>query len=272
MIYDDSVKLYAVSPWKEMGFGVPAFGDNVVMANRAIANLVDEMGRAQLGIMTHIDARRRKPPSLNTMVRLFKLLRRVYNILASRKVAYNERRLEGGHASPSTIDFILHPVPYFNTQYVKNKWLATYNEYVMVALSHMIQHSDNALPFDITEELASEVWQWLKRVKVMAATELLLVPREEAEKDEWWPDDNLFAEYDPLKVVTAFEALDDPGPFEYWTEDHLRPLIIGIPAAVIKVEDVVRPNPLHSGAASTGNSGQEGAGAGTGVVIPPPEV
>ena len=269
ILNDDRVLIYDVEPWRGFGFGVPSWGDNPVTVNAAMAELVDEIGRVQLGIMTHLDARRRKPPSRNTMERLFKLLNRIYTVLNARAVSYNQRRLEAGHTDSPVSPFILHPVPYFNRQYVKNRWLREYNRLVMVGLSHAMQHSDNVEPFAITLEFAQEVWQYFREIKRLAAMELLLVPREQAEDDNWWPDASVFDSYDPLKVITTFEWLDDPEPLGGWTEDDLKPLLAGIPATQIRV--AVPPTVRRTVGESGGGEPQASAeSTGSGLGTPEP--
>lgn len=87
LYYTDRVLLYDVEPWNKYGFGVPNFGDNIATQNHSIHKLVDEIGRIQLSIATHTDARMTTPPSMNTVKRLCKAVNRVRTVLSSRQRA-----------------------------------------------------------------------------------------------------------------------------------------------------------------------------------------
>ena len=145
MFGTDQVLLYNVEPWSKLGFGVPNFGDNLHTVNMQAHRLADEIGQLQLYIMTHVDVLRTRPPSRNTIERLGRLMNRVRNVLAGRAKEYSELRVEPGHGSPAPKPWTIHPVPYFNGPIVRNGWLAEYNEYCMLALTNLYQHTDNTL-------------------------------------------------------------------------------------------------------------------------------
>lgn len=227
----DRVMLYDVEPWNNLGFGVPNFGDNVGTLNTAIAGLVDEIGKAQLFIMLSSDAMKWKPPSRNTIERIAKLINRVNTVLGGRARAMNELKLEPGHASPAPEIFNIHPVPYFPSDILRNRWLKEYNAYVMIALSNMMQHSDGNDTLNVTLEFAQEVWKWFREIKILMGTELLLLPKAVVEPDTFLFTDAHYQAYDPMAVVLNMESADTPSAI--WglpTEDDVRPLFIGIPA------------------------------------------
>lgn len=242
MFGTDRTLLFNVQPWAGLGFGVPNFGENVDTINSALAGLVDEIGKAQLYIMLSNDAMRWKPPSRNTIERLAKLITRVQTVLGGRQQAYNELRLEGIHASPAVEIFTIHPCPFFTSDILRNRWLKEYNNYVMIALSNLMQHSDNQVPLTVTKELAEQVFQWFKTIRVLMATELLLIDSKTAAADDFVFTQAMFDAYDPMKVVTDFEAMDTPGNLRGLpTEDDVRPLFVGYPANVIKASLVQAP-------------------------------
>lgn len=227
----DRVMLYNVQPWSDLGFGSPNFGENVGTVNNAVARLVDEVGKTQLFIMMGTDAMRWKAPSRNTIERLAKLLMRVQTILSGRARKNSDLLLEAGHATPDQNIFMIHPCPYFPSEVLRNPWLKEYNNLVMIALANMMQHSDNNLPLNVTEAFAKDVWQWFREIKILLGTELLLLPRSEVEKDEFVFTDAHFSAYDSSKVIINMEAADTPSNiFGLYTEDDLRPLLVGIPA------------------------------------------
>lgn len=109
MFRNDRVLLYDVEPWAGLGFGVPNFGENVGTLSMPIHGLVDEIGRNQLFIMTHIDATRWQPPSINTVKRMCKMLMRINSVLSSRQEVYSRDRLEPGHSSPGAGNLLDSP-------------------------------------------------------------------------------------------------------------------------------------------------------------------
>lgn len=231
----DQVLLYDCDPWNKLGFGVPAFGsENVGTLNRSIHGLADEIGRNQLFVMTHVDAMRLQPPSRNTVERIGKMINRVQSILVSRQKDYPEIRLEEGHARPAPLIWTIHPVPYFRVTLVRNKWLAEYNDLVMIALTNIYQHSDNNLALTITSTMAKDVWQYFREIKIRLGSELLALKVEDLKKDEFQFGEAHYANYHPDNVVVNIEALDKPGPiFNLPTEKDLYELLQGIPATIV---------------------------------------
>jgi len=243
MFGTDRTLLYNVQPWADLGFGVPNFGENVGTLNNAIARLVDEVGKSQLYIMLSVDAMRTKPPSRNTVERLAKLIMRVQTVLGSRQQAYNELRLEAGHATPAQEIFTIHPCPFFTSAIVRNPWLREYNNLTMVALANMMQHSDNNVPLTITAEFSKAVWQWFRQIKILMGADLLMLNPTELADDKFVFTSAHFDAYDPMAKINALEAVDTPS--DLWglpTEDDIQPLFDGLPANVVR--NVVRQYPV----------------------------
>lgn len=231
---NDRPLLYTVEPWRSLGFAVPNWGNNVGTLSNPIAGLVDEVGKMQLFVMTHIDAQRTQPPSRNTLERLCKMTNRIYSVLSSRMRMYNEIRLEEGHASADQKPFIIHPVPYFNGSVCRNRWLAEYNQLTMVALCNMMQHSDNNLSLTITSAFAKDVWKYFQEVQRLIGTELLMLTPDVVLADGFLFSEAHYESYDPEVVTINFEGLDTPGVISSRaTEDDLRPLFRGYPATLL---------------------------------------
>lgn len=230
----DRALLYDVEPWNRLGFAVPNFGDNVGTKSRTILNLADYIGKAQLFVMTHVDAQRTQPPSRNTIERLGKLINRVNSVLGGRKKAPNELLLEEGHATAELRAWIIHPVPYFRGEIVRNHWLSEYNDLAMVALTNIYQHSDNRLALTVTDAFARDVWKYFREMKILMGSELLLIDKATLEEDTFLFTEAHYEAYDPSLVTLNFEALDTPGAIQSTAaEDDLRPLFNGIPSTVI---------------------------------------
>lgn len=251
----DSVQIYDVDPWNGLGFGVPTFGgDNVATLNRPLHSLTDEIGKLQLFLMTHIDASRHQPPSKNTIQRLGKLVNRCQAVLAGRKKEYNESRLEEGHASPSHLIWNIHPVPYFTSHILKNKWLKEYNDLLMILLTNAYQHSDNALALTITSDLAKDLYQYVREIKLRLGTELLNIDIEDLKKDSFQFGDSHYDKYAPEIFTTRIESLDRATSVLHLpTEDDLYPLLVGIPATIILPN--LKPFPIGIVPGATGQTG-----------------
>ncbi|MGD9632170.1 MAG: hypothetical protein AB7G28_20775 [Pirellulales bacterium] len=231
----DRVLLYNVAPWAQMGFGVPNFGDNVGTLALPIHNLVDYIGKVQLLIMTHVDAQRTQPPSPNTLIRMMTVLNRAKAVFQSRMKSYTQQRTEPGHASPDLRAWLIHPVPYFESGFVRNHWLKEYNMLTMIALTNMLQHSDNNLALTITETFAKDIDIYFHDIRMFIGVELLGKKRSDMETDDSFDVTSDILLYKPENFTTNFEGLDTPGPVEAVpTEDDLRRFFNGIPSTIIK--------------------------------------
>ena len=253
----DSIQLYDVEPWSSLGFGVPTFGrDNVATLNRPLHSLTDEIGKLQLFIMTHVDAGRHQPPSRNTIARLGKLVNRCAAVLGGRKKEYNESRLEEGHASPAHLIWNIHPVPYFASHVLKNKWLKEYNDLLMVLLTNAYQHTDNALALTITADLARDLYQYIREIKLRLGTELLNIDLALLQDDAFQFSDVHYEAYAPELFTTRIESLDRAtSVLNLPTEDDLYPLLVGIPATLILPN--LKPYPIGVVPGATGQTGLE---------------
>lgn len=230
----DRPLLYNVTPWAELGFAVPNFGDNVGTVSTPIHNLASEISRLQLYVMTHVDAQRQQFPSRNTVERICKLCNRVHSVLSSRMRTPSDLRLESGHASANPRPWIIHPVPYFGSDIVANHWMREYNELVMIALTNIYQHSDNNLPLTITQQFATDIYAYFREIKRLIGTELLMIPIDTVLGDDFIFTPEHYAAYDPSSYILNTEAIQTPGAiFSRATEDDLRPLHRGIPANLI---------------------------------------
>ena len=231
----DRPLLYTVSPWKELGFAVPNWGDNAGTLSAPIHRLADEIGRLQVLVMAHIDAQRTQPPSPNTVARLMKMLNRVSSILGTRQRDYTTLRVEANHSQPAIRHWIIHPVPYFRSGVVRNGWLSEYNELCMIALTNVYQHSDNNLALTVTEEFAKDIWVYFREIQHWLGIELLGLPAATVKADDFVFDvEAALSGYNPTERTINFESLDTPGPIEaLWTEDDIRPLFRGFPAPML---------------------------------------
>lgn len=268
---NDRPLLYDVEPWNTLGFAVANFSRISSTKNQAIWRLADEIGKCQLLITTHIDAQRTQFPSMNTIMRMGKMINRIKAVLANRQKGPGDLRLEETHASAASNPWNIHPVPFFNSDFMQNTWISEYNRLTMIGLTNIYQHSDNNLALTITEAFATHAWAYFKEVAILLGTELLNLTAEAVTADGFQFDDAAYAGYDDIDDrVPSFEALDGPGPILATPDElDLKPFFIGIPANMIITSLAEFPtgpgNIARQGTEPSPDSGPPGAdGAATG--------
>lgn len=230
----DQVLLYDVAPWSQLGFGVPAFGDNVHTLNKVLWHLADVVSKAQLFIMTHIDAARIRPPSRNTIERLGKATNEVQRVLLGRQTPYAEARLEEGHGNPQPTPWLIRPVPYFVGPIVRNPWLREYNDLVMLTLTNIYQHTENDLALTLTNEAAGDIWSFFGRIQKLIGVELLGLDPAVVTAAGFKFETAHYDAYQPELLTMRMEAIESPAdPRTRFTEDDLRPFVRGLPANTV---------------------------------------
>jgi len=222
---------YNVGAWGELGYAVPNFGDDPATLNSGIHYLVQVVGRNLFAVMHHSDVDLRTPPSINTLVRVHKLILRARTILAGREVPPGTPNMEAVHSSPSQAVHVIFPVPCFK---VRNPWLREYCGLVLAALSEAMQHTDNRRPYEISTAFSGLVGQYLHRIYKLMATELFGVAAEKAAALDFALTEADLKTYDPGKWFTATEMVDTVPPLDrVATEDDLAVLSAGIPATLL---------------------------------------
>jgi hypothetical protein len=224
----DQALWYNVGVWGELGYAVPNFGDDAVTLNEGIHYLTSVVGRNLSAIMHHPDVDLRTPPSINTLLRLHKLIVRSRQILSGRDVAPGEPDMESVHTSPAAMVHLIYPVPYFK---VRNHHLKHYCGLILNALAEMMQHTENRKPYEISTRFSGVVGQYLHRVYRLMATELFGIDPEKAKALDFTLTEADLKAYDPGKWFTSTEMIDTVAPLHLVpTEDDLLLLTDGIPA------------------------------------------
>lgn len=227
----DEILWYRNGAWGDLGYAVPNFGSNPTTLNQTIGELVQVMGRNLSAVMHHSDADSRTPPSINTLIRVHKLVTRARSILASRAVPPGKPRMEPSHSTPSREAFLIFPVPWFK---VRSTYLKSWAGLVLTAIGECCQHTENRIEYEVSTDFASLIGQYLQRIYVRMATELFQVPLADASKPDFVLTDVMFAAYDPSKWFTSTELIDTVPAFnQIPTEDDLQVLTDGIPATVL---------------------------------------
>lgn len=231
----DQVRLYTVTPFQEAGFGVPSFGTRVFTANRPLYSLASEIGKTQLDVMCNVDARRMAYPSPNTVRKIGKAINRAFSVLLGREKSSDDLRLDGGKGSPMPLPWLMHPVPYFNGDFVRNNWLAQYNELTMFALANLMQHNDNELALTITTECSQQVLAYFQEIKYLLGGELLGLSKTVLQDRTFQFTEESYAGYATIAERTmSYENIDvGVDARAGFTEWDLRKLLQGIPSNLI---------------------------------------
>ena len=266
----DEILWYNQGVWGSLGFAVPNFGDDPTTLNSSIAYLVEGIGRNLAAVMVHSDADSRIPPSINTLMRVHKLITRARSILAGRALAPSTLRMEPAHATPAVQDFLIFPCPFFK---VRNTWLKEWCGLILNAIGEMCQHTENRVEYEISTDFAGVVGQYLQRVYVRMSTELFQVPLSDAQKPDFTLTDAIFSSYNPGKYFTSTELIDTVPPMDLIpTEDDLAIILDGIPAT--KLVGVTRYPSSTATAAGLGSTPSAGgatvSASASASFVPPP--
>lgn len=225
----DQALWYRVGVWGELGYAVPNFGDDTQTLNGSIHKLVSVMGRNLSAVMHHADVDLRVPPSINTLIKVHKLIVRARSILAGRGIAPGTPDFEAQHATPSQSEFLIYPVPCFK---VRNEWLKEWCGLTLNAISEACQHTENRKEYEVSTTFTGLIGSYLHRVYRLMATELFNVPVAEASKLDFTLTEAHIAAYDPGKFFSSTELIDRvPRMADIPTEDDLGVLTDGIPAS-----------------------------------------
>lgn len=227
----DQILWYNNGTWGELGFAVPNYGDNPSTLNAGVHQLVSAIGRNLSGVMcANPDVDLRTPPSINTLIKIHKLIVRSRQIIGGRAVAPGTPTMEAVHATPAEMVFLIYPVPFFK---VRNQWLKEYANLALMALSEAMQHTDNRRSFDFSAAFGGVIGQYLARIYRLMCTELFGIPPATI-TDTYQLDDAALKAYDPSKFYTSTELIDTlPANAMVPTEDDLTPLTDGIPATLL---------------------------------------
>lgn len=228
---NDALLWYNVPGWDKLGLAVPNFGNDVTSNNQSCLYLLDAIGSNLQSLMFHVDAKLKSPPSINTLRRIHMLCNRGRDILAGRAVGPATANMESDHNAPAPEVFRVYPTPYFT---VRNRWMREYAGYMLLAQAEIMQHSENARPFEISTGLAGLVGQYIHRVYKLMATELFQIPADQAEVPNFKLSDAQLAAYNPAAYFSRTEMTDTtPDLAEQPTEDDIAPLVAGIPVTLL---------------------------------------
>ncbi|MDE2426740.1 MAG: hypothetical protein KGO96_12635 [Elusimicrobia bacterium] len=234
---------YNVGVWGQLGFAVPNPGQRQVSANSTILDLVSIIGRNLQAIMVHDDASLRRPPSINTLIRVHKLCMRVRQIIGGRAVPAGTPNMEPAHNVPDTEPFRVFPAPFFQ---VRNGWMREYAQLAFGAISEAMQHTDNGQPFEIGVAFAGLLGQYFQRIYRLMSTELFGISVAMASDPAFVLTDAQIAAYDPTKWFTQTELIDTvPALGNQPSAYDLQPLSEGI---IVSQLPALQPYPFGASA------------------------
>ncbi|HEV3023806.1 MAG TPA: hypothetical protein VGX76_15130 [Pirellulales bacterium] len=159
--------------WGKLGFGVPNWGIRKVTRNGTILDFVNVVGRELQAIMLTDDALSTRPPTINRIIDINKLIVAGRALLVSEAVKDNQPVMEGEKATNDVEAFLLYPTPIFR---VRNRWMKRYAVLTMHALSEAIQSTENGTsPFEISNDFKDSVGQYFDRILQLVCTGLLRI-------------------------------------------------------------------------------------------------
>lgn len=209
------------------GLAVPNWSDDVQSVNDTLVQLVELTGKNLLVIMTGNDARMSTAPFIDTIRLVHSMYVRMGNLLNAAARKPNQTRFQGTHATPQVLIPKVYPVPYYN---VRNRFLKELCGLMLGAQTEMLQHSENAIPYDISDDCAKEIWKYFKRAYEKIATGLFGIAPAEAEKPEFLLTEEQLSAYNPSAVLSAVERIDTVADIsQIMTEDIMRVIRYGIP-------------------------------------------
>ncbi|WP_339739197.1 hypothetical protein [uncultured Maricaulis sp.] len=268
--HSDAVLWYNVGVFGEMGYGIPNPSDDYGTINPTIAQFVSGAGSQLFTIMHHEDARQRRPPTLNTIMRIHRLYQSSSRMLAGRMVPSNELNMESQHIQVGGEIFRVFPVPYFM---VRNSYMRRWAGFAMMMISEAMQHTENARSMEVSDNFVGLMGQYLRRIYTEMAIELFGKTREEALDPIFSLQDSDFQSYNPHDAFPGTEFVDTVPPLNrVMTEDQLGVLRDGIPVSELPqlsewpvnlraVYDRLRPDgttPEAEDLAAGGTPGQTG--------------
>lgn len=223
----DSLLWYDVGGWRPYGLAIPGFGDDVSSLCDPIIRLADDIGVSLMMIMVSPCARNPEPPKVETLKTIHKLCIRCRDLLAAFSVPDNKVGITSIHAIPSPEVFRVYPVPYFTCP---NRWLKTYARLALLALTELMQHTENARPLQFSTRFAGDIGQYIHQIYRSMAIEFFNVPVTTAEAPDFTIPDEAFNTYTPYAKITPTERINPVPDFRmFLTEDSIRPLRPGIP-------------------------------------------
>jgi len=250
---------YNNGAWGRLGYAVPNIGKTPVSVNEGIRYLARVMGRNLAGLMQSPDCNISRPPTINTLTRIHKLITRARTIMSGRQVPPGVGAMEAVHATPAPEDHVIFPVPYF---LVRNAWIKEYCGLVLSAISECMQHTDNGQSFDFGLDFAGTIGQYLHRIYRLMGTELFLVPLADASKPDFALSEAQLAAYDPAKWLASTEMIDTLPPLaDLPAAQDLEVLMAGIPATQLVGATPWPAGSIAGGTSQTGAPGPTSTGA-----------
>lgn len=248
----DALLWYNVGDWSKYGLAVINVGDDRYSQNSTIVNLNNLIGRHLQSIMATPDAKLASPPSINRIVQAMRMVERIRSVLSSRAVAPGTQLMETTHALPAPEEFRVYPVPYFKC---RQPWMKEMCGLTLLALTDMVQHTENARPLEITTTFAGQIGQYFQRIYIRTGVELLQLPASNFDKPDYTIPLEAYRSYNPANWASSTELIDTvPSLIDWPTEDDLQVLTDGIPVSQLP-ELKPWPNGLNlNGTASSGGT------------------
>jgi hypothetical protein len=250
--------------WGRCGYAIPNAGGKYNSKNHIIRGLVQFIGRELFMLMHDDDVKFRRPPNIEWLSSVAKMITLGKKRIADRSVPFTEPRTgDADHVSSETASFLVFPIPYFGDR-VRNDFAKQCANVMLIMLGEMMQHSDNDYDGDITDFLASKMIEQFRRIEYTIATMYLNIDRTAAKAPTFSLPAISATNYNPGALFTESEMIDErPGDFWWPSANDLTPINgISLPNAMayalrwpVSGSDYYGDQGAHEGAFPGGSTG-----------------
>lgn len=208
--------------WGEAGYAIANPGGKVWTNNQVIFAVHQLVGRELFALMHMPDVKFTRPPSKQFLWAIDKATKVAIKRLRDREVDFNDDRFDPQHATPVPKTFLCYPVPYFGER-IRQVDAAEYCTLMLLALSEMMQHSDNEFQLEVTSVFVGHIENYFARIQYLMATKFFNKSRDEVQSETWVGlTEADFSAYDPTSLHTESELVEERPPLRWWpTENDL---------------------------------------------------
>ncbi len=225
----DEILWYDNGKFGNAGYAIPNPGGKTWTNNSVIFQIVQLVGRNLFELTHREDVKFYGAPHKQFWFDLHQLIITARKRLNDRLRAPNDGNgLTTMHVTPVPQVFMVYPVPYFGER-IRQPDVREYTQLSLMALSEMMQHSDNDKATYVTPQFAGTVGKYLQEILALFATKYFGYARADAYAPDFTLKDSDFTGYDPSKVMTSVEMTEERPPVQWWPTENDLSQIRGLP-------------------------------------------
>lgn len=218
--------------WGEAGYAIPNPMHKTMTSNEDIYELHSLLGRTMFELLHRREAVGFvAPPHKQFWFDLHQMVvigRKRLNDLT--RADNDSAGLVVQHAQPVPRMFVVYPVPYFGDR-IRQPDIRKYATIAMLALSEIMQHSDNERIGYVTARFTATIGLFLQEILAQMAMKYFGKDRTTAYKPDFALADADFAAYDPSKVMINVEMSEERPPEQWWPTTNDLSMIKALPVA-----------------------------------------